>query len=123
MDGIYGVTISEAGAALPCIALVGKLESLMNDMVSDLVRMVKHKTKLAGEKSLRMFLDSNVKADILQVLNGSFSETSSSAACKLGTFTSQVSANMQGFVIAKIAIAAQDKTVEYHIDLVKDSEN
>lgn len=123
MEGIYGVTISEAGAPLPCMALVGKLETAMNDMVSDLVKLVKAKTKLAGEKSLQTFLNSNVKADMLQVLNGSFSKTSSSSTCKLGTFTSQVYTNTQGVVIAKIIIAAQDKTVEYYVDLFKDSEN
>ena len=31
MDGIYGVTISEAGAPLPCMALVGKLEEATED--------------------------------------------------------------------------------------------
>ena len=123
MEGIYGVTIREAGAPLPCMALVGKLEVAMNVMVSDLVKLVKDKTCLTEEDSLRMFLENNVKANMLQVLNGSFSETSSSSACKLGTFTSQVSANIQGFVIAKIIIATQDKTVEYHIDLAKDLEH
>ena len=123
MEGIYGVTIREAGAPLPCMALVGKLEVAMNVMVSDLVKLVRDKTGLTEEDSLRMFLENNVKVDMPQVLNGSFSETSSSSACKLGTFTSQVSANIQGFVIAKIIIATQDKTVEFHVDLVKDSEN
>ena len=122
MKGIYGVTIREAGAPLPCMALVGKLESVMNDTVSDLVRLVKNKTGLAEVDSLRMFLNSNVKAGILQVLNGSFSETSSSSACKLGTFTSKIYI-FAGFIVAKIAVAAQDKIVEYHVDLVKDSEN
>lgn len=121
MEGIYGVTISEAGAALPCIALVGKLEAAMNDMVSDLSKL--GLAKLAGaEDNLKEFLENNVKADMLQVLNGSFSETSSSSACKLGTFTSQVFAGAQGAVIAKIIIAAQDNTVEYRVDLIKDSE-
>lgn len=123
MKGIYGVTISEAGAALPCMALVGKLEAAMNDMVSSLVSLVQHKAKLAGaEDSLKKFLENNVKADMLQVLNGSFSETGSSSACKLGTFTSQVSTGTHGFIIAKIIITTQGKTVEYRVDLAKDSE-
>ena len=119
MEEIYGVTIRESEEALPCLALVGKLEPVMNDMVSSLVSLVRDKTGLAEEDSLRMFLENNVKADILQVLDDPFSMIT----CKLGTFTSHVSAGGQGFIKAMIVIATQDKTVEYHIDLAKDLEH